>query len=68
MGFLKNDKRKGIDSNIPDMEEIQNYTKMQSENITNKIKDMKEKEDAEDIKKLRKKKYIKNIFIFATIY
>ena len=55
IGYFKNDKRNGTDSNIPEMEEIQNFAKKQSENITNKVKDMKEKEDIEDIKNLRKK-------------
>ena len=62
-GAFKNDKRRGTETNIPDLEEIQNYTKMQSENITNKVKDMKERENAEDIKKLRKKN-ISKIYTF----
>ena len=63
IGAFKNDKRRGTETNIPDLEEIQNYTKMQSENITNKVKDMKERENAEDIKKLRKKN-ISKIYTF----
>ena len=65
IGYFKNEKRRGTETNIPDVEEIQNYTKKQTENISNKIKvkNMKEKEDVEDIKKLRKKNMSK-IYIF----